>query len=231
MKKTKILVPAIAVLALGLAASTTATVAWYQASNNASISNGTPVAAGTLTVGQTVKESVNNFTIVPTAISGAQTVALTATNGKTYVSVPTGNNTWATVEGSTTAAKAVAYELKAKVTYSGDLTVANDVKALWESTCTDVTLTLSCASVAGEAIHGDFTVNDIRGVASTAAAASGDLAKTKGASAFTWSSATTTAELSFGTIYVAITGSDDVIVDADHLPTYTLQIAASHTEA
>lgn len=227
MKKIKLLVPAVAVLGLGIAATTTATVAWFASNSNVSVADAQAVGAGTMTVGQSTASVLNNFTITPTAITGSQTVAYTDVNGLTYVSVWNGTS-YDTLAASTTAAKAAAYTLKATVTYSGSLDSKDSVEALWNSTVSTVTLTLSCSGVSGSTVAGTASVNDIRGVEDADADANGPLAITVGKDDFTWSTYATTAELTFGTIYVALTGNENLVVDSTHLPIYTLQIAASH---
>ena len=205
--------------------------AWYTADASASV---TPLtaAAGSLTVGESTGTSTNEFTITPTAVNTSASVVYTDAAGKTYVSIPKVGGGYSTVEGNVgaDAVKAVAIPLKATVTYSGDLTVAADVQALWLSKISTVTLTVSCTAVGGSVVEGSAAaqVSDIRGVSSTDANDSGPLALSKNDSDFTWSSAASTGEVNFGTVYVALTGSDSLIVDATHLPTYTLQIAATY---
>lgn len=68
MKKSKIIVPAVALLTLGLAASVTGTVAWYTANSNATVNAN--AATGNLT---STTSTINageysiNFTVTPTA--------------------------------------------------------------------------------------------------------------------------------------------------------------------
>lgn len=203
--------------------------AWYKADASASVS-GVTAAAGSLTVGQSTATSVNNFTITPKEVDASANVVYTDASGKTYVSIPKTGGGYTVKEGSvgSGAVKAVAINLAATVTYSGDLTAKADVQALWLAQVSTVTLTVSCTAVGGTTVSGTAQKTDIRGVSSVDANASGVLAKDKADSDFTWSDETTTAELSFGTVYVALTGSDSLIVDGDHLPTYTLTITATY---
>ena len=67
MKKTKILVPALAVLALGMAASVTGTVAWYTADANAKVNANTATGNLTTASSSVVANSYSvNFTVTPT---------------------------------------------------------------------------------------------------------------------------------------------------------------------
>ena len=184
-----------------------------------------------MTVGASTADSVNNFTISPSAVAGSTAVAYTAADGTTKVSIPDGSGGYTHKTASTTANKAVEITLKATVTYSGDLTDKAKVKTLWESVCSSVTLTVSCSAVTSDAVAGTPATTDIRGVSSAAASSAGNLYITKASNANpfgTWSSATTTGELTFGSVFVALTGSDALVVDAENSPTYTLQIAATH---
>lgn len=84
MKKTKILVPAIAVLALGLAASTTATVAWFQSTQT--VNSGVTDETGTLSATLT-NPNVGNFQFVLddlTATEADKSVDLTDAQGKSW---------------------------------------------------------------------------------------------------------------------------------------------------
>lgn len=68
MKKSKIIVPAVALLALGLAASTTATVAWYTANSNATVKSAAATGSlSTTTSSIQAGEYVVDFTITPAA--------------------------------------------------------------------------------------------------------------------------------------------------------------------
>ena len=204
-------------------------VAWYVADANASVTNAA-AATGTLSVGETTSSVANDFTITPSAISTPVSLQYTDAAGKTYVSIPNGDGTYSVKEG-TAGTRIASYVLKATVTYSGDAADQAAVEALWASTVADVTLTLTCTATGGSTVSGSASTSDVKFVTAadnfTEKASGNTFTKTD--DQFEWSSKTTTAELTFGTVYVALRGSNSLIVDADHLPTYTLSLAATHT--
>ena len=181
-----------------------------------------------MTVGSSTATVSNEFEVVPVITTANANIAYTDEDGKTYVSVSNGDGSYTTYEASTEADLAVAVTLKAKITYSGDLTDKDSVKALWESLVNTVTLSVSCTETGGSALSGSPATTDVRFVADDDADSSGDNAKTKNATEFTWSNANTTAELSFGIVYAALTGSDSLVVDATHIPTYKLTVTPTH---
>jgi hypothetical protein len=81
MKKTKILVPAIAVLALGIAASTTATVAWFTVSTKVNVSQ---ASTGQLVSLKSNTQQTSNilWTVAPS--TSAPTLDLTDNTGKSF---------------------------------------------------------------------------------------------------------------------------------------------------
>lgn len=208
--------------------------AWFKADAAVSVTNGAAVAAGSVTVGATTAESVNNFTITPSVVTGSRTIAYTKADGTTYVSIPDGNGGWTEKAGQTTSPKAFALELKCTVTYSGDLTDKALVKNLFVTSCASVTLTVTCDSVSGTTVAGEALESDVRFVSSLAANQAGDSSITKATSAApfdaAWNSATSSGELVFGTIYVALTGSNSLVVDAENSPVYSLLITPTHTD-
>ncbi len=226
MKKTKILVPAIAVLALGIAASTTATVAWYTATATAAVNNASPVT-GTLTTAASTQDMAGSFTITPSAIGDKSDIALTDANGKTYVSVSDGQGGYTAYEASGTNLYAT-YALSATVTYDGPLQDAAAIQSLWEASCTSVTLTLSCTGASGTAVTGSASTSDIHYITS-----SSNFADLANGNVITLAANTITVgtEKSFGNVLVAVRGSDSVVwtgADAQHKPSYTMQCAATH---
>lgn len=80
MKKSKILVPAVALLALGMAASTTATVAWFQATANATYS----VANDSFAIAaQAYSESIGNVLFTASISEESVNCELSNAEGKT----------------------------------------------------------------------------------------------------------------------------------------------------
>ena len=84
MKKTKILVPAIAVLALGLAATTTATVAWFSAASTAQLVDKSGSAEISV---QSSVYSAGSYWMKATATLSPTTVDYTDKNGNCWVIV------------------------------------------------------------------------------------------------------------------------------------------------
>ena len=207
------------------------TFAWYKTNQEVNVNAQTGIAAGSVSVGASTASSVNGFTITPATASASGNIAYTDSTGATYVSIPKAGGGYTTKAAETSAPKAVAIALSATVTYSGDLTAKADVEALWAATVTKVRLTVACSAVGGSTVAGTAATTDIRGVTSAAATTAGNLYIEVNDEDFTWSDATTTASKSFGTVYVALTGSDSLVVDAENLPTYTLQINSSYTGA
>lgn len=82
MKKTKILVPALAVLALGMAASVTGTVAWYSASTANRYTN--LVGTGSVTVADAETEIGNVYFIVTKSETAVTKLLMTNRCGRTY---------------------------------------------------------------------------------------------------------------------------------------------------
>lgn len=124
MKKSKILVPAVALLALGMAASTTATIAWFQAGAI------TPTAGSTQTgtiVSKTDVDSLGSFTVNITALHvSPDTVSLTNAAGDTYLYNGTTN-----VKVAEQANKFATVTVDFSIVYSGDAATADGVLALW----------------------------------------------------------------------------------------------------
>lgn len=227
MKKAKIIVPAIALLALGVAGSTLGTVAWYQATASANVLNGTAVT-GSLATASSSKDMAGSFTITPSAIGDKDSVALTDSEGKTYVSVSDGEGGYTTYEATTAGSLYVTYALSATVTYDGDLVDQAAIQALWEASCTTVTLTLSCTNASGTAVSGSASTSDIHYITS-----SSNFADKANGNVITLNASTITVgtEKSFGNVLVAVRGSDEVVwtgADASHKPSYTMQCAATH---
>ena len=218
---------------------TNSTFAWFQAGANAQVTkNGTET--GNVAVGTSTASVTNGFTIVPSAITASNTLAYTDTDGNTYVSVYNGS-TYDTLAGSTTADRVAAYTLKATINYSGDLNAEASIQALWQQTVTNVVLRLRCTAVDNTGTHepvsGTGATTDIRfTTGATNYGNSGDSQKSLASSSFDFGAPTgsgpytaTTGEVTVGTVYVALTGSDSLVVAADHLPLYTLTVDASQS--
>lgn len=86
MKKTKILVPALAVLALGMAASVTGTVAWYTATSNASVALGTAAMQNTVSGSESTVSELNLYAKFGVNVTSG-TAALTSSDGYCYAVV------------------------------------------------------------------------------------------------------------------------------------------------
>lgn len=193
-----------------------------------------------MTVAASTASVVNGFTITPSAITASASLAYTDTNGDTFVSVSNGTG-YDKLGASTTADKVAAYALKATITYSGDLNTEASIQSLWQATVTNVVLRLQCTAVdqtsAGRApVAGTAATTDIRFTTGASNYGnSGDSQKSLASSSFDFGAPTgenspyaaTTGEVSLGTVYVALTGSDSLVVDAEHMPQYTLTVDAS----
>ena len=85
MKKSRILVPALAVLALGIAGSSVGTVAWFVANQAATISEA--AAEEKTVVSENSTLDAGSFTISTKAVNPSTSIGLTDTDGKTFVYV------------------------------------------------------------------------------------------------------------------------------------------------
>lgn len=216
--------------------------AWYSAEANAQVTK-SAVADGNLTVAQSSASVANNFTVTPSAIAASASLAYTDTSGNTYVSVYNGSS-YDTLDADTQGAKVIAYELKAIISYSGDLNTQASIQALWQDTVAQVKLKLTCTAVddttTGHApLHGRADTDDVRfTTGSSDYSSEGANLVTKPASAFTFGAvsgtespySSVTAEVTVGTVYVALSGNNDLVVDASHMPVYTLTVDAVETE-
>ncbi len=139
MKKSKILVPAIALLALGVAGSSVGTVAWFMSSTATS---DVVAATGSVTAtsGQT---SADNFTLEAHvgSITNNNKVFLTNDEGKTKIWNGTSNIEITPTGGAAYATAPISFS----VTYKGDAADAAAVLASWKdfvpSTGIDVNIT------------------------------------------------------------------------------------------
>lgn len=134
MKKTKIIVPAIAVLALGMAASVSATVAWFQVANAS-------IAAGDVVTGSvkasTTSSNLGSFTVTPqldVAISNSN-VVLSDKDGNVYTET---NGVKVNVNGQNAITTTyVNAQVKFLISYSGQATSADEVLGLWNAAAAD----------------------------------------------------------------------------------------------
>ena len=194
-----------------------------------------------MTVGSSTASVTNGFTITPSAITASNTLAYTDTDGETYVSVYNGAS-YDVLDASTTADKVAAYVLKATISYSGDLNAEASIQALWQATITNVVLRLQCTAVDQTSANrvplaGSAATSDIRFTTGAENYGnSGDSSKSLASSNFDFGAPTgtgpytaTTAEVTVGTVYVALTGSASLVVDATHMPQYTLTVDASQS--
>ncbi|MCR5332761.1 MAG: hypothetical protein K6E11_01915 [Bacilli bacterium] len=85
MKKSKIVVPAVALLALGLAASTTATVAWFQATSAATLTDKS--APATVNVQSSTYSAGAYYVKATASFSPSAALDYTDKNGSTWVIV------------------------------------------------------------------------------------------------------------------------------------------------
>ena len=150
MKKTKILIPAIAVLGLGIAASTTATVAWFQSSQTVNATT-TSVQTGSLSAGVT-NPSVGNFTFTLaglTATESDKTVDLTeAGTGKSYVFIDATHQIEVNPSNPTCEWSGVTWT----ISYSGPSDTAAKIQAEWSELITrKPTATVAANSNSGNA--------------------------------------------------------------------------------
>ena len=211
----------------------TSTFAWFQANANASVTKNA-TETGNVVVGSSTASVTNGFTITPSAITASNTLAYTDTNGDTFVSVSNGTG-YDKLGASTTADKVAAYTLKATISYSGDLNAQASIQSLWQATVTNVVLRLQCTAVTSDKVAGTPATSDIRFTTGASNYGnSGDSQKSLASSSFTFGSPSgsgpytaSTTEVTVGTVYVALTGSDSLVVDAEHMPTYTLTVDAS----
>ena len=205
--------------------SANSTFAWYTAAAASVADMATPPSGTIKTAGSSI--NANSFTINAIDPSVEGSIALTDTSGNTYVSVPNAAGTSYTEQlASTTAAKYLAIELKAQVVYAGDLTSADDIEALWADVIGNQEVTITCSVTLGAA------TGKVKGTPATSDVAyctysNGSItAWTGGASSVTSSGADEwqftvngntkqTAQISLGTIYVAIRGSNDVVWDSN----------------
>ena len=235
MKKTKrsLLIGIAAMSLVAASAGAVSTFAWFQANANASVTkNGTET--GNVVVGASTASVSNGFTITPSAITAENTLAYTDTSGNTYVSVSNGVG-YDKLGASTEAAKVATYTLKATISYSGDLNAQASIQSLWQATVDNVVLRLQCTAVTNDKVAGTPATSDIRFTTGASNYGnSGDSQKSIASSSFTFGSPTgsgpyaaVTGEVTVGTVYVALTGSDSLVVDGTHSPTYTLTVDAS----
>lgn len=213
--------------------------AWYTATAQAQVNYADPVT-GSITTAASTKDMAGSFTITPSAIGDKTNVALTDENGVTWVSVSDGNGGYTQYQASSSGALYVTYSLAATVTYSGQLSDEAAIQALWESTCASVTLTLSCTVASGTAAVGAASTSDIHYITASddfSDKANGNVIN-KAANLFDFGTPsgsgtyTSSAELSFGSVLVAVRGSNSVVwtgEDASHKPSYTMSCAATHT--
>ena len=211
------------------------TFAWFVADANAQVTK-SATKTGNVTVGASTNTVTNGFTITPSAITASQALAYSDTSGNTYVSVYNGS-TYDKLGAETTADIVASYTLKATISYSGDLNAQASIQALWQATITNVVLRLQCTAVTDSKVAGTPATSDIRFTsASDSYAGGGASQKSLASSNFTFGSPSgsgpytaTTAEVTVGTVYVALTGSDSLVVNAEHMPTYTLTVDASQS--
>lgn len=157
MKKSKILVPAIALLALGVAGSTVGTVAWFTAGTITP----TPGSVGSGTITATTEiESLGSFTVNVTNVAIADpTISLTNTAGETYL-WDGHNNIKAPVQTTTYSNVTVSMS----VVYAGDITDAASIKALWEQSASQVSLKVEDLSADAELPDGKTRIASGGGV-------------------------------------------------------------------
>lgn len=124
MKKSKILVPAIALLALGVAGSTVGTVAWFTA-GTVTPTAGTIQSASIASKTDTL--DIGSFVVNVTAVHESQeSVSLTNASGDTFLWDGTSN-----IKAPAQAVKASTVTVDMSVVYTGSLDDAGAIKNLW----------------------------------------------------------------------------------------------------
>lgn len=99
-------------------------------------------------------------------------------------------------------------------------------------------MTLACTGVSSSPapVSGTAATSDIRFTTGAENyGSSGENSYSKAANQFTFGNfadnKSVTGEVTFGTVYVALTGRDNLVVDSTHLPVYTLTVSANYTAA
>lgn len=242
MKKSKILVPAIALLALGVAGSATGTVAWFTA---ASATSDVVAATGnvTATSGQVGAEKFVITAEVGT-IAQSGSVYLTNDSGKTKVFNQTaGTNIEITPSGGAAYATA---PISFAIEYTGSAADAAAVLAAWKDfvpaagiqvTVTDTTEYTSAKGFNAEMIAAEAANKGLKFWTSAPSAAEDWVLSTHKTAVLTVAEGTcegvtfaydtehakwkATSSVSAGDVYVGIQGLDSIVQDADDTYQFT----------
>ena len=206
MKKSRILVPALAVLALGVAGSAVGTVAWFQSTGVAQIDVENDVG------GINAKESsldVGSFKVTPIVNNSYDAVELTNTEGKTFVYV---NGTRVEAKLSD-GYREIVVGLKVEYTAGSTTPITDDgqIKDLW----------ITSLQSKGVSVTASSSYDKVRFLAGVPSGSTGWAdASESGANVLTKSFADLTGDSitfsggsftldNIGSVYVAITGVDD----------------------
>ena len=187
MKKAKIIVPAIALLALGVAGSTLGTVAWFQADQTVNVT-ATSVQQGAMSA-KVTDASVGTFTFTLsglTATTADKSVDLTDAEGKSWVYIDATSLQEVTPSNPTCEWSGLSFA----VSYSGPSDTAAKIQAEWNNVCTQY----STVSVAVSSDTGNTHVVRFGAAGAGAAACVNgpySLLSAKALNSISWSSAPT----------------------------------------
>lgn len=230
MKKAKIIVPAIALLALGVAGSSLGTVAWFIASQAASYDT---VVADTEAVGTKASTlTLGKFTLE--AIAGSPShanVSLTDTSGNSYVYASGTVGQPGTGKVSATAVDPIStISCTLQVSYAAadgeDLPSASDIAQIWKATISANSITIKATSDANvRFLNGNDPAAQGFSWAGTVGTTGVNLTIANSAlnSLAFDASGVATSTPSAGSVYVAVTGQEVVEEAASHTVTFTPQ--------
>lgn len=209
MKKMKLLIPAVAVLGLGIAASTTATVAWFQANKEVlhTLTPETGSISATLT-----DLSVGRFTFVLDDLTSSDAeIDLTDQYGKSYVYIDSDHYQEVTPADPTAEWSGLTW----KINYAGPSNTAAKIQVEWDSfVAATGHSTATVEAVSDEASDHVVRFGNTGATAAQCASGAYTLKSSLALNSLSWSSVSVTNPVSPATDYTAQLNITDELTKA-----------------